>query len=291
MRRSVPFWSAALAAAPLAISHVDSSVTEFRVAWGSGSYADVSRGCDNSVISAYRINYDNVGADVSHKFTAPVRVGVRGGTLRTKVEGTPYGYSPDVKYVNPYASLEWPVISIGGGLVKADGPFPDEDEQFDQTASGHLRLGRSTYFEMSFFEAVPLITAGYAQIGLGRRMPRADLWVGTAVVPHDHFGLVTRGEYRFGDRLGLGGTLRLGSSQGISENAFALSLSYRFTHRRERAAGSDVAPVPHDPLSAPWRPGAPGDSATVPAASDSVRSPRRGRNRAPRDRRSRRALC
>src|SRR4030095_7424665 len=71
MRRSVPFWSAALAAAPLAISHVDSSVTELRVAWGSGSYADVSRGCDNSVISAYKINYDNVGADVSHKFTIP----------------------------------------------------------------------------------------------------------------------------------------------------------------------------------------------------------------------------
>ena len=289
MRRSVPFLSAALAAAPLAISHPDSSMTDFRIAWGSGSYADVSRGCDNSVISAYKINYDNVGADVSHKFTAPVRLGVRGGALSTDFRGYPYG--PDLKYVNPYASLEWPGISIGGGWVKANGPFPDEDEGFDETVSGHIRLGKRTYFEMSFFEGVPLITAGYAQIGIGHRMPRADLWLGTAAVPHDHFGLVTRGEYRFGDRLGVGGTLRLGGSQGISENAFALSLSYRFTHRRERRAESSAAPAPHEPLSAPWWPGAPADSATGPAASDSVRSPRRGRSRAPRDRRSRRAPC
>ena len=224
MRRSVPFLSAALAAAPLAISHPDSSMTEFRVGWGSGSYADVSRGCDNSVISASRINYDNVGAEVSHKFTAPVRLGVRGGALSSELAGTPY--RRDVRYVNPYASLEWPGFSIGGGFVKANGPFPDEDQGFAQTASGHIRFGTSTYFEMSFFEAVPLITTGYAQVGLGHHFPRADLWIGTAAVPHDHPGLVTRGEYRLGDRLGVGGTLRLGSSQGVSENAFALSLSH-----------------------------------------------------------------
>ena len=290
MRRSVPLLSAALAAAPLAVSHPDSSITEFRVGWGSGSYADVTRGCDNSVLSAYKINYDNVGAEVSHKFRAPVRLGVRGGALRPKVGNDPYARAYDMEYVNPYASLEWPSFSIGGGWVKGNAPFPDED--FEEVGSGHIRLGAPTYFEVSFFEAVPLLTTGYAQIGLGHHLPRADLWVGTAAVPHDHFALVTRGEYRFGDRLGVGGTFRLGSSQGISENGFAISLSYRFTHRRERAPESSVAPVPHDPLSAPWWPGAaPADSATAPAVSDSVRSPRRGRSRAPRDRRSTRVPC
>jgi len=292
MRRSVPLWTAALAAAPLAISHTDSSVTELLVAGGSGSYAYVTRGCDNSVISKQRIDYVNVGAEVSHKFVAPVRLGVRTGLVRT--HGHFYSeLLSDTRYVNPNLSLEWPGFSIGGGWVVANRPFPEQDllqtasgHVGSQTASGHIRIGRGTYFEASFFEAVPLVTAGYAQTGLGHRWSRADLWLGVGALPHDQVGFVGRGQYRIGNRLGLGGTLRLGSSQGISENAFAVSLSYRFTHRREQA-------LLQDPDA--WRPAppaaAPVDSATAPAASDSVRSPRRGRSRAPRGRRSRRDPC
>jgi len=285
MRRSVPLWTAVLAAAPLAISHTDSSVTELLVAGGSGSYAYVTRGCDNSVISKSRIDYDNLGAEVSHKFRGPIRLGVRAGLLHPDVSG-PYDYqsATDVRYVNPYLSMDWPAFSIGGGWARGSRHFPEED--FSQTVSGHIRIGKKTYFEASFFEAVPLVTAGYAQTGLGHRWPRADLWIGVGAVPQDQVGLVARGQYRIGNRLGLGGTLRLGGSEGISENAFAVSLSYRFTHRTEQV-------LLQDPDA--WRPtppaAAPVDSATAPAASDSARSPRRGRSRAPRDRRSRRAPC
>ena len=291
MRRSVPLWSAALAAAPLAISHVDSSVTELRVAGGKGSYAYITRGCDNSVISKERIDYDNVGAEVSHKFTAPVSLGMRAGIVRPDAAGR-HGYeSPyDVRYVNRYLSFDWPGFSIGGGLVKGDQYFPEVD--LSKTGSGHIRIGKGTYFEFSYFEAVPLVTTGYGQMGLGFRRPRMDFWLGVAAVPQDMPGFVGRGEYRIGDRLGVGGTLRLGSSEGVSENAFAVALSYRFIHRSTRVEEPDRTPAPHEPLSAPWWPEpAPPDSATAPAASDSVRSPRRGRSRAPRDRRSRRALC
>ena len=278
MRRSIPLWSAALAAAPLAISHPDSSVTEFRVAGGSGSYAYVTRGCDNSVISKEKIGFDNIGAEASHKFRAPIRIGVRAGTVSPERSGRfYYDYSSsDVRYVNPYLSFDWPGVSIGGGWVRGDHHFPEED--FSTTASGHIRIGKKAYFETSFFEAVPLLTAGYAQTGLGFRRPRADIWLGMGGVPQDKPGFVARGEYRIGDRLGIGGTARLGSSEGIGENAFAVSLSYRFTHRTGRVA-------PAGP------PIAPPDTATTPAASDSARSPRRGRSRALRGRRSRRAPC
>ena len=112
MRRSVPLWTAALAAAPLAISHTNSSsVTELLVAGGSGSYAYVTRGCDNSVISKNRIDYDNLGADVSHKFRGPVRLGVRAGLYD-------YLSATDLRYVNPYLSMDWPGFSIGGGWVR-----------------------------------------------------------------------------------------------------------------------------------------------------------------------------
>lgn len=272
MRRSVPLWTAALAAAPLAISHTDSSsVTELLVAGGGGSYAYVTRGCEG-VISKQRIDYDNVGAEVSHKFVAPVRLGVRAGQVRT--HGHYYNeLLSDTRYVNPYLSLEWPWFSIGGGWVRANRPFPEQDllqtgpaHVPSQTGSGHVRIGKGTYFEVSYFEAVPLATASYAQMGLGHRWSRADLWLGVGYMPHDQVGFVGRGQYRIGNRLGLGGTLRLGSSEGISENAFALSLSYRFTHRKERT----VVEAPN-----PWRPApeavAPVDSATARAASDSAR--------------------
>jgi hypothetical protein len=282
MRRCVPLWTAALAAAPLAISHTDSSVTDLLVAGGGGSYAYVTRGCEG-VISKQRIDYDNVGAEVSHKFVEPVRLGVRAGQVRT--HGHYYNeLLSDTRYVNPYLSLEWPWFSIGGGWVRANRPFPEQD--LLQTASGHVRIGKGTYFEVSNFEAVPLVTTGYTQIGLGHRWSRADLWLGAAALPQDMVGFVGRAQYRIGNRVGLGGTLRLGSSQGISENAFAVSLSYRFTHRKERM----VVGAPD-----PWQPApeaaAPVDSAIAPAASDSARSPRRGRSRALRGRRSRRAPC
>ena len=259
MRRSVPLWTAALAAAPLAISHTDSSVTELLVAGGSGSYAYVTRGCDNSVISKQRIDYDNVGAEVSHKFVAPVRLGVRAGVVRTH-DSHDYELLSDTRYVNPNISLEWPGFSIGGGWVLANRPFPDQDvlqtangHVRSQTGSGHIRIGRGTYYEVSYFEAMPLATAGYAQMGLGHLWSRADLWMGVGAWPHDQVGFVGRAQYRIGNRLGLGGTLRLGGSQGISENAFALSLSYRFAHRTERMVVE---------TRDPWRP--------APEAADSV---------------------
>jgi hypothetical protein len=268
MRRSIPLWSVALAAAPLAISHPDSSVTELRIAGGSGAYAHiVGGGCEFGTAFQERVEYDNVGGEVSHMFARPVRFGLRAGRVSYGPldEGTTLRRS--ATYINPHISLDWPFFSIGGGLVSSDGHLPEEDSNL--VPSAHIRLGKRFYLETSFYEAVPIATAGYAQIGLGARLRKTDLWLGLGTGPGDVAGFVARGEHRIGNRLGIGGTARLCNSEGIEQNAFAVALSYRWVHR-----------------AATEPPGA-----TAPAASDSARSPRRGRSRAPRDRRSRRVPC
>ena len=269
MRRSIPLWSVALAAAPLAISHPDSSVTELRIAGGSGAYAHIPGGCEYAVERKVRVEYDSVGGEVSHMFARPVRFGLRAGRVSygPLEEGTTLRRS--ATYINPHISLDWPFFSIGGGLVSSDGHLPEEDSNL--VPSAHIRLGKRFYLETSFFEAVPITTAGYAQVGLGARFRKTDLWLGLGTEPGDVAGFVARGEHRIGNRLGIGGTVRICNSEGINQNAFAVALSYRWVH---------------GPKAATEPPGA-----TAPAASDSARSPRRGRSRAPRDRRSRRALC
>jgi hypothetical protein len=263
MRRSLPLWSVALAAAPLTISHPDSGMTELRIAGGAGAFAHITGGgCEYPVETKEKIEYDNVGGELTHMFAPPVRFGVRAG--RIFYRSSDHGAT----YVNPHISLDWSVLSIGGGLVSSDERLPETDSNL--VPSGHLRIGKRFYVETNFFEAVPLATAGYGQMGLGARFRKNDLWLGIGGGPSDG-GFIARGEHRIGDRLGIGGTVRLARTEGIDENAFAVGLSYRWVHQR---------PAPAEP-----------PAATTPAASDSVRSPRRGRSRALRGRRSRRALC
>lgn len=266
MRRSIPLWSAALAAAPIAISHPDSSVTELRIAGGSGAYAHiVGGGCEFGTSFKERVEYDNVGGEVSHMFARPVRFGLRAGRVAYGPLDEGATLRKSATYLNPHISLDWPVFSIGGGLVSSEGHLPEEDSNL--VPSAHIRIGKRFYLETSFYEAVPIATGGYAQLGLGARFRKTDLWLGLGTGPGDVAGFVARGEHRIGGRLGVGGTVRLCNSEGIEQNAFAVALSYRWVHK---AATEPPA-------------------ATVPAASDSVRSPRRGRSRALRDRRSRRA--
>ena len=225
MRREIPFFSVLAAAAPLAVSAPPQHATEIRIAGGSGSYAIVARGCEGNVISKYRADYDNAALEASHKFPGPIRLGARAGLVHLE------GGEP-THYANPFLSLDSPLFSIGAGWVHGDRPFPDDEgESMDGTTSGHVRIGKpKIYFSASYFEGVPLIATGYVEAGLGKEWRKVHVWAGIAGLPYDNAGLATRVNYRVASGLTLDGTGRLGSSEGISENAFALGLSYRWAH-------------------------------------------------------------
>ena len=249
-RRAASFFSVVAAAAPLAISTPDSSVTSFRIGGGSGSYGYITRGCNGDVLTANRVELDNVGADVSHKFTAPFRVGVRAGIIQPKSADL------DVRYVNPYLSQEGSIWSAGLGLVVSDRRLPDggDDDYQDgthTTGSGHLRVGKKFYWSASYLEDVPIAIGGYAQTGVGMRGKRLHVWGGVGALPQDGIGFVGKADARVMKGFSVGFIGRLGSSEGIQENGFALSLSYDWVHRRDASTTSArdpgesiVEPVP-----------------------------------------------
>ena len=240
MRREIPYLSVLAAAAPLAVSAPPHHATEIRVAAGSGSYAVVARGCEGNVISKYRVDHDNVALDLSHKFPWPVRVGGRAGIVQIEHGGDP------TRYVNPFVSLDWPGFSIGAGWARGNRRFPDDEAgSFDHTASGHLRVGTPKfYFSASHFEGVPLLADGYLEAGFGKGWRKTQVWVGVAGLPTDKAGFVTKVDFNVAGGLSLNGTGRLGSSEGIPENSFALGLSYRWSRdsTRPQADGSDSPP-------------------------------------------------
>jgi len=249
-RRVASTISVMAVAAPLAISTPDSSVTSFRIGGGSGSYGYITRGCNGDVLTANKVELENFGADVSHKFTAPFRVGVRAGIIQPKSADL------DVRYVNPYLSQEGSIFSAGLGLVISDRRLPDggSDDYRDgthTTGSGHVRIGKKFYWSASYLEDVPIAIAGYAQTGVGMRGDRFHVWGGVGALPQDGVGFVAKADARVLRGFSLGFIGRLGSSEGIDENGFALTLSYDWVHRRDASAtsasdpeASFVEPVP-----------------------------------------------
>jgi hypothetical protein len=254
LRRASSFLGVVVAAAPLAVSSPDSSITTLRVAGGRGAYAIVTRGCNGEILSADKVPLENAAVDLSHKFRAPVRVGARAGIVRLP------NRLPLVRYVNPYVAVEGPGFSVGSGWLHADRQLPEADDQgIDgepfNSFSGHLRTGKKGYWSVSYFEGLPITTGGYLQTGFGWDEGDFHIWGGTGLKPQDRPGLVASMDLRIVGGLSVGASGRLGSSGGVSESGFALALSYAWVHRsRETSAARSVrAPgfeVP-DSLAAP----------------------------------------
>lgn len=241
MRREISYLNVVAVAAPLAISAPQQHVTEIRVGGGSGSYAVVTRGCEG-VISSERASYDNAALEVSHKFPQPIRLGARVGFFQPDFPETiRLGAGEDrIRYANPFVSFDWPMFSIGVGLVRANSAFPFRDgDGIDGTVSGHIRIGKpKTYFSAGYFEEVPLATPGFMTAGFGGGGRKLQLWFGAGIAPYDVVGFVATADYRIGGGIALGATGRLGGTQGISENAFAFRLSYQWSHGRPPSADS-----------------------------------------------------
>ena len=247
MKRHVLLSVAIAAATPLAVdiepAQRDSSVTSISIGAGTASYALVTRGCDNSVISKDKRFFKDMGASVEHKFSSPVRLGVRAVALDD--------LHPDAQPLerrvlwNPHVSLDWKEFSIGGGYVFRPDVFGEVTEDFNVPSfSAHIRFGDpdKTAFAVRVFEDVPAFSgSGVGTIGVELRPARSwELMVGAGTPdPYDHFGFVTKSRIGITRslRLDLGG--RLGGSQGIAEMGLNAGLTFAWIHRHE--ARSDRA--------------------------------------------------
>lgn len=205
----------------------DRSETSVFVAGGVGTYAVVHRGCEGTT-NKFEVDYGDLGASVEHGFEGPARIGLRVGAIWP--EDGPLDLSNI--YVNPHVAVDWKAASLGLGGVVSQRSFPSVDgESIEPVISAHIRLGRldKIYASSSWFENVPVYSGGgYFDIGLGGRPTRSfDLWLGVSAGPYDNGGVLVKASHRVGPSFSLALHARLGSSEGIDENAVSLGVGYR----------------------------------------------------------------
>jgi hypothetical protein len=218
------------AMAPLALdvspAPPDSSVTSLTFAAGTGDYAYVLRGCDNSVISAEKRHFRESGVELRHDFKGIPEVGMRATILNEMPQ-----YEDGTVILNPYFALEGSKIGIGFGYVSVPGDNSYLGRDYEIVpASGHLRVGpRSNYWSMHLNEDLPITSGGGEfRTGVGFRAGTvADMWLGVGSIPYDHVGAIARTDIHATRFLDLHVAGRLGSSQGVPENAVTVGVTLK----------------------------------------------------------------
>jgi hypothetical protein len=227
---------ATAALTPLAVSVSpalrDSSVTSLTIAAGSGDYAYVTRGCDNEVLTKQKLHFRDSGIEVKHEFRGPLAAGVRMTVLNEMPE-----YDKGSVVVNPNIAMEWDKVGLGlGGTFVPDDNANGQPDYKIPRASAHIRVGQLTKLHASIHlgEDIPLTSGGGAyRIGAGfRPLKDADLWLGLGGYPYDKAGFIVRADYHATPYLDLHATGRLGSSEGIKENAVSAGVTVKLTHGR-----------------------------------------------------------
>lgn len=207
----------------------DSTETNIKLAGGVGSYAYITRGCEGQVISKNKIPFKDLGFSFDHKFKFPVRVGLRGGRIWERDISFPDSEITNF-YLNPDLSLEWKWFGIGAGHFVAQRVLYNWDSK--NLTSGHLRLGSPEgYFSIHLLESFPFYSGGgYLSMGGGGKASRRlSYWLGISYPgPYDALGFLIKTNFKLKGNLYLDLAGRLGSSEGISENAISVGLNYRF---------------------------------------------------------------
>ncbi len=228
----------------------DSGNTTVQLYGGLGQYALVNRGCEGQVLSKHAIPFQELSAGVEHKTASPVRLGIRSSYILDKKEtfsGESY-YDPSRQAyfsrtefvarenltINPYLNLEWKPIGIGGGYFWSRSPLTagENSEDVDSPLSAYLRLGsrRALYFSSSFLHHIPVYTGGYFQLGLGSgKNPNFDWWLGWGFAgPYDGPDIALfKSDIRLQRHFTLNVLGRAGFTEGISESAIGIGLTYR----------------------------------------------------------------
>lgn len=238
MKRHVLLSVVVAAAAPLAVDiepqQRDSSVTSISFGAGAASYAFVTRGCDNSVLSADQRYFHDAGISIDHKFSSPDRVGLRVVMLD---DLDPPAHPLERKLLwNPYVSMDRKKISMGFGYVFRSEVFNELTDDFNVAkVSGHVRFGNPDKVAVAIrvFEDIPPYSgSGAGTIGLELRPARAwRLMLGAGLPdPYDNVGFVTK------SRIGLTRSIsvdiggRIGGSQGLGEMGINAGLTYSWIH-------------------------------------------------------------
>jgi hypothetical protein len=216
------------------------------LAFGGGSFAEVSRDCNGNVIRVKDHPYSEVGGKVSARFSE-FTIGVAGGRTDARLEqksSPAYGYMDGyatgkaqsvLNYVTPSVGLETEPVGLEVGLLcSMSGQtlgWPGA-ENSRQSFSGALRLGKRDKFHFSagYARNVPLISGG-GLIDAGFSFPltggRSSLWLGLGAEPYD--GLVFSCKSDIGLTEYLAITPRVGFKSGdATEYGYAVGLRVSF---------------------------------------------------------------
>lgn len=224
----------------ISMTSKDSTETNLRITGGYGQYAEIKRGCSGNIIDKDSVPIREIGVSIDHKTKIPFRLGLNANYLRTKEEHQYYEYSNynqqyvntwqsvDVFTVNPFINIESKYFALGGGYVWANRIIPSIDEQ--NYRSGYIRIGNinSTYFDASLFHTTPVFSGSIFKLGLGfNQNPEFKWWIGVGALPQDNLGIIYRANIQIQKHYFLNTLVRLGVSEGISECAVSIGLTYR----------------------------------------------------------------
>ncbi len=228
----------------------DSSWTSLQFGMAGASYADVSRGCNNEVLSVDKRTFRAYGGAIEHKFAAPVVVGVRGTVISPGDRTPPY---QDWRVINPHVGLDLPKFGFDVGY-NARGGVPEWPSNFEPSpVSGHFRFGsrQGTLLRISVSEGPPLFApegAGSLVLEFPVRSVRASLGA-SGIVPFDQPGFLAGVDVQVMHGLRLNASGRIGGSEGRGESAVAAGITWSFGHAARPTAvpGPDSARAHGEP--------------------------------------------
>lgn len=229
----------------------DGSETNLGLGWSAGHYAIIARGCDGSIISKRQASFQELNFSLDHKFASPIRLGVRSYFKKAKRESDTEYYWNSINgtsrfvdqcqderhvFINPFFQAEWKWFAIGLGPVwsiekNGQASLSNGDTHFDPRCSGYLRIGppKLFYWDLSI---LPSYVSGVLTGFGGMVSHDVNLWLGVGGGVQDKAGFVCKSDIRLYSDLYLNVMTRLGISEGVSENAIHLGLTYRHAGKR-----------------------------------------------------------
>jgi hypothetical protein len=218
----------------------DSSWTELSVAFGTGSYAEVSRDCEGNVVSTTHVPIQEGAVGIDH-YTSNVHLGLQAGIIGETPSHDLFNIAPTISYQdgiwhpNPSGSRFYATPTVGlaykyfgfdvgylfplhTDLLSSPGGIP----------AGSLRIGNKegTHFRFRLAQDLPLSLGGpgigSAGMGFNLGEPGQMMWLGLGAVPFDGlmFGsqvelpVATNVDLRFGASFGLSGFSEFGLNAG-----------------------------------------------------------------------------
>lgn len=229
----------------------DSTESRFGVAFGSGSYSMISRGCHTNSIGAKEVPFVAGSVSFERGISGNARFGARIDGFRrgvTRTVGNVEFYnlnSSNAKFglddvsmgvmVTPTVDMEHKHIGIGLGFSVPAKSLSIADERFSRTQpAARLRLGRldRLHIEGSYGYNSPFAAGGgFLDLGVGFPLSRGlgRLWIGVDQMPYEAAGILVKTTIPLSREIFLSGTGRYAGGCAITtESAWSVGLSYRW---------------------------------------------------------------